>query len=51
MWGYGEFLAAISDPEDPQHKAMLEWVGGEFDPEAFDPADFTLALGPGSLFP
>lgn len=27
---------AIADPKHPWHSAMLEWVGGEFDPEAFD---------------
>lgn len=35
-WGYAEFLEAIADPENSQHEDMLEWVGGEFDPEAFD---------------
>jgi len=32
--GYQEFLKAI--PRHPEHEAMLEWVGGSFDPEAFD---------------
>jgi hypothetical protein len=35
-WGYPDLLAAISDPEHPEHDEMLEWVGGEFDPEAFE---------------
>src|SRR5262245_58148197 len=35
-WGYGEFLEAIQNPEHEQHEELLEWVGGEFDPEAFD---------------
>ena len=35
-WGYGHFLEAIQGPKHPEHKDMLEWVGGEFDPEAFD---------------
>jgi len=34
--GYDNFLAAIGDPEHPEHKDMLEWIGGKFDPEAFD---------------
>lgn len=34
-WGYAEFLQAISDPEHEQHDELLEWIGGEFDPEAF----------------
>ena len=36
VWGYESFLTTISDPSDPEHEAMLEWVGGEFDPEEFD---------------
>lgn len=36
IWGYQEFLEAIRDPEHPEHEAMLKWVGGAFDPEAFD---------------
>ncbi|NIA23752.1 MAG: plasmid pRiA4b ORF-3 family protein, partial [Proteobacteria bacterium] len=34
--GYEEFLEAIKDPNQEQHEEMLEWVGGEFDPEHFD---------------
>ena len=36
VWGYEEFLEAIRDPDHPEHEEYLEWVGGEFDPEAFD---------------
>jgi hypothetical protein len=35
-WGYAEFLDAIRDPGHEQHEELLEWAGGEFDPEAFD---------------
>jgi hypothetical protein len=35
-WGYGDFLKKIQDPKHPERKEMLEWVGGEFDPEEFD---------------
>jgi hypothetical protein len=34
--GYREFLRAICDPRHPEHAEMLEWMGGSFDPEAFD---------------
>jgi hypothetical protein len=34
-WGYGEFLAAIADPDHAEHDEFLDWVGGDFDPEAF----------------
>jgi hypothetical protein len=36
VWGYDSFLEAIRDPDHPDHEDMLEWVGGEFDPEFFD---------------
>jgi len=36
IWGYQDFLEAIKDPKNPEHDEMLEWVGGEFDPEYFD---------------
>lgn len=35
-WGYGDFLEALKNPRHAQHGEMLEWVGGEFDPEKFD---------------
>ena len=34
--GYEEFLEAIRDPFHPEHEAMLEWIGGDFDPKYFD---------------
>ena len=34
--GYESFLQAIGDPTHEEHGAMLAWVGGKFDPEAFD---------------
>ncbi len=34
--GYDLFLEAIADPEHEEHNDLLEWVGGAFDPEAFD---------------
>ena len=33
---YGDFLDAISNPKNPNHEDMVEWIGGDFDPEAFD---------------
>ena len=38
IWGYAEFLEAIRDPRHPEHATMLQWVGGHFDPQAFDVA-------------
>jgi hypothetical protein len=34
--GYQNFLEAVRDPGHQEHEAMLEWVGGSFDAEAFD---------------
>src|SRR5262249_38744615 len=36
IWGYAGFRAASRDPQHREHAAMLEWVGGEFDPDIFD---------------
>jgi hypothetical protein len=36
VWGYAGFLEAIHDRQHPEHEEMLEWVGGEFDPDLFD---------------
>jgi hypothetical protein len=45
VWGYAEFLEAIHDPEHPEHDDMLEWVGDDFDPEAFDLDEVNHYLG------
>ena len=34
--GYEHFLQALRDPKHPEHKEYLEWIGDNFDPEAFD---------------
>jgi hypothetical protein len=36
VWGYYDFLKVIQDPKHAEHAEMLEWVGGTFDPKAFD---------------
>jgi len=36
-YGYSEFLKVIRDRRHPEHKAMLQWAGGTFDPHAFSP--------------
>jgi hypothetical protein len=35
-WGYGNLLEILKDPKHPEYKEMSEWIGGEFDAEAFD---------------
>lgn len=39
IWGYGNFLIVINNPRHPEHRERLEWVGGAFDPTAFNLAD------------
>jgi len=34
--GYENFLEAIAHSDHPEHVERLEWIGGEFTPEAFD---------------
>lgn len=35
--GYFEFLAAVSNPHHAEHEAMLQWAGGGWDAERFNP--------------
>ena len=44
IWGYYYFLEAIADPDHEEHDEYLEWIGGEFDPEAFDLEEINQAL-------
>lgn len=44
VWGYADLLEIIQDPEHEEHEEMLEWLGGEFDPEAFDLEEINQAL-------
>jgi len=39
MPGYAMFLETISDPAHPEYNEMLEWVGGDYDPEEYDLAE------------
>ncbi|OGA51686.1 MAG: hypothetical protein A3F74_06555 [Betaproteobacteria bacterium RIFCSPLOWO2_12_FULL_62_58] len=34
--GYYNVLEALADPKHPEYEEMLDWIGGEWDPEAFD---------------
>ncbi len=35
---YQRLLEIIRDKNHEEHERMMEWLGGEFDPEYFDPA-------------
>lgn len=43
--GYADLLKVLKKPKHPEHKAMKEWIGGDFDPNAFDKAKVNLWLG------
>jgi hypothetical protein len=36
VWGYMEFVEAMSNPDHDEHDSYFEWWGGEYDPEEFD---------------
>jgi len=36
LWGYYAFLEALNDPKHPEHDEYKEWVGEDFDPDAYD---------------
>ena len=38
-WGYHHLLEVLADPAHEEHEDLLGWVGGGFDPEAFDVAE------------
>ena len=37
-------MAALADEAHPEHEMYLEWVGDDFDPEAFDLAEINEIL-------
>lgn len=43
-YGYADLLAAIADPRHAAHDRMVEWLGRDFDPEAFLPEVATTLL-------
>ena len=47
VWGYADFLEAIRNKKHPEHQEMLEWIGGRFDPEKFDPVAATKSMKQG----
>jgi len=36
--GDENLLTVIQDPTDEEHQSMIEWLGGRFDPDIFDPS-------------
>jgi len=44
--GYSRLLEVIGNPKHPEHEEMLDWVGEEWDPEAFNLDAVNTALKP-----
>jgi hypothetical protein len=42
--GYEHLLEVIADPTHEEHEQLLQWVGGEYDPEGFDLAETNAKL-------
>jgi hypothetical protein len=38
-WGYEHLLEVLRDPKHGEHEEMREWIGGDFDPDEFDPIE------------
>jgi hypothetical protein len=36
VWGYEQLLERLGDPEDPEYEDLLDWIGLDFNPDAFD---------------
>ncbi|MCX6930168.1 MAG: plasmid pRiA4b ORF-3 family protein [Verrucomicrobia bacterium] len=36
VWGYANLLKVIKNPKHEEHDSIMEWLGGGFEPEAFD---------------
>lgn len=44
VWGYQHMLEAIRNPGHEEHEEYLTWIGGDFDPAAFDLAEVNAQL-------
>ena len=44
--GYYNLLEALRDPAHQEHEEMLDWVGGEFNPDTFSAEDVNRRLSP-----
>lgn len=37
LGGYGELLEHVKNPKHEEHRSTMRWLGGQFDPNSFDP--------------
>jgi hypothetical protein len=45
--GYADFVEVIADPQNEEHDGMMEWAGGRFEPEEFNPVVATRRMKQG----
>ena len=45
VYGYQDLLKTINNPESDEYQEMMEWLGGDFDPEYFNKDEVNKALG------
>lgn len=44
IWGYEEKVAIFSDATHPDHEEIVDWMGEDFSPDAFDLAEINRSL-------
>ena len=44
--GYYNLLDALADPQNPEHEEMRDWIGDDFDPQAFSVDSVNQKLAP-----
>jgi hypothetical protein len=49
--GYEHLLKVLANPRHPEHADMVEWVGGSFDPEAFEAGEINRGFHGGWYLP
>jgi hypothetical protein len=42
--GYDHLLEVLQDPDHEEYQDQLEWIGGDFDPDEFDPVIATVRM-------
>ena len=45
MYGFYSLLESVGDPEHEQYAEMVDWLGEDFDPEAFSIDEVNGRLG------
>jgi hypothetical protein len=43
-WGYAQLLETLDNPSDPEYAEMREWIGDDFDAEAFSLDEINASL-------